>query len=112
MRRKEGLKPIKSVLLNGWSSQILNLIAVSPTLIPIPSDCGHHIQVCGFMNIREEGEFWQIPESLELFFQEGPPPVFMTFGSVLEGEPSPLQITQLMVDSALQAGCRAIIQSK
>ncbi len=112
MRRQEGLKPIKSVLLDGWSSQILNLIAVSPTLLPIPSDWGNRFQVCGFMNIPEEGESWQMPESLERFFQEGSPPVFMTFGSILEGEPSPLEITQLMVDSALQAGCRAIIQSK
>jgi len=112
MRRQEGLKPIKSVLLEGWSSEILNLIAVSPTLLPIPSDWESRIQICGFMNIPEEGESWQMPESLERFFREGSPPVFMTFGSVLEGEPSPLEITQLMVDSALQAGCRAIIQSK
>lgn len=112
MRRQEGLKPIKSVLLDGWSSQILNLVAVSPTLLPIPSDWENRIQVCGFMNIPEEGESWQMPESLERFLKEGSPPIFMTFGSILEGEPSPLEITQLMVDATLQAGCRAIIQSK
>ncbi len=112
MRRQEGLEPIKSVLLDGWSSQILNLIAVSPTLLPISADLETRFQVCGFMNIPEEGESWQMPESLERFLQEGSPPVFMTFGSILEGEPSPLEITQLMVDSALLAGCRAIIQSK
>ena len=112
MRRQEGLEPIKSVLLDGWSSNLLNLIAVSPTLLPTPSDWENLFQVCGFMNIPEKGESWEMPESLERFIQEGLPPVFMTFGSILEGDPSPVEISKLMVDSALKANCRAIVQSK
>ncbi len=112
MRSQEGLRPIKSVLQEVWSSTFLNLIAVSPTLFPPAQDWKDHIQVCGFLNIPEQLETWKMPKSLEEFILAGSPPVYMTFGAMIEGEPAPQEATRLMVDAARMAGCRAIIQSK
>ena len=112
MRKQEGLRPIKSVLQEVWSSKFLNLIAVSSTLFPPAEDWSDHIQVCGFLNIPEQLETWKMPKSLEEFIQAGSPPVYMTFGAMIEGEPVPQEATRLMVDAARMAGCRAVIQSK
>ena len=112
MREQEGLRPIDSVLQEVWSSTLLNLIAVSPALFPPPQDWKDHIQVCGFLNIPEQLETWTMPKSLKEFIQAGSPPVYMTFGAVIEGDPAPEEATRLMIDAALMAGCRAVIQSK
>jgi UDP:flavonoid glycosyltransferase YjiC (YdhE family) len=112
MRSQEGLHPIKSVLQEVWSSTFLNLIAVSPTLFPPAQDWRDHIQVCGFLNIPEQLETWKMPKSLEDFIQAGSPPVYMTFGAMIEGDPVPQEATRLMVDATRMAGCRAVIQSK
>jgi UDP:flavonoid glycosyltransferase YjiC (YdhE family) len=112
LRRLEGLRPIKSVLKEVWASTDLNLIAVSPTLFPPAQDWKEHIQVCGFLNIPEGSEDWKMPVSLKEFIQAGSPPVYMTFGAMIEGEPAPQESTRLMVEAARVAGCRAIIQSK
>jgi sterol 3beta-glucosyltransferase len=112
MRLEEPLSPVKSVLRDAWFSDYLTLIAVSPTLFPPQADWGRHFRVCGFFNVPEQKESMAMPGSLKNFLDSGPPPVFMTFGSVMEGDPSPGAITRLMVDAAGMAGCRAIIQSE
>lgn len=112
MRVREGLPEVSSVIQDVWASSILNLVAVSPSLFPRPPDWADHFQVCGFFNMPEQAEPWSMPEDLELFIQAGSPPVYFTFGTMLEGEQSPEEVTNLMVESVRLAGCRAIIQSK
>ncbi len=112
LRKQEGLRPIKSVLKEVWSSTDLNLIAVSPTLFPPALDWKDHIHVCGFLDIPEQSEAWNMPKGLEEFIQTGSPPIYMTFGAMIEGESAPQESTKLMVDAARMAGCRAVIQSK
>lgn len=112
LRRQEGLSPIKSVLQEGWFSKTLNLIAISPVLFQSQSDWEDHFHVCGFFNPPETEDSWMMPESLEQFLKSGPPPVYMTFGAMTEGDPSPENITRLLIDAAFSAGCRAIIQAR
>jgi sterol 3beta-glucosyltransferase len=112
MRQQEGLPPVKSVLQEGWFSKILNLIAISPTLFSSQPDWEDHFYVCGFFNVSEQEESLPMPDSLEKFLNSGSLPVYMTFEAMMEGDPSPGDITRLKVEAALAAGCRAIIQSR
>jgi sterol 3beta-glucosyltransferase len=93
-----------------WTSPLLNLVAVSPALFPRPSDWPAHMVVSGDLSLPEQ-HGWQMPESLRGFLAEGPAPVFATFGSMTAAEDDPTVATKRIVDAALRAGCRAIIQS-
>ena len=108
---REGVHPGKSVLHDIWYSPLLNLVSVSPALFPPPLDWGQRYHLCGFLNIPEKGESWQMPESLKEFLNAGDPPVYITFGSMIASDPNPREITQLLIKAVRQVGCRAIIQS-
>jgi UDP:flavonoid glycosyltransferase YjiC (YdhE family) len=108
---REGIAAEKSVLGDIWYSPLLNLVAVSPALFPPPPDWEQRYHLCGFLNIPEKGEPWQMPENLRQFLAAGEPPVYMTFGSMIASDPSPRDITQLLIEAVRLAGCRAIIQS-
>ena len=110
--RRVGVPPEPSVLFGIWRSRLLTLVAASPALFPPPPDWEGSVHLCGFMDLpgpdraREE-----VPEDLQRFLDAGPPPVYMTFGSMLADDPSPREITALLVDAAWLAGCRAVVQS-
>jgi len=103
MRRREGLLPVKSVIRNSWFSDYLTLIAVSPALFPPQPDWKENFHVCGFCNLPEQNETVPIPDGLEKFLDSGSPPVFMTFGSVMNMDPSPGDITRLLVNAVRTA---------
>jgi UDP:flavonoid glycosyltransferase YjiC (YdhE family) len=109
--RREGVKPERSVLYGIWDSANLNLVAVSPALFPPPPDWERRYHLCGFLNIPDQGEPWQMPRDLKQFLDGGPAPVYMTFGSMLAGEQDPGMIIDILSEAARIAGCRAIIQA-
>ena len=108
---REGVSSGKSVSRDIWHSQVLNLVSVSPALFPPPPDWEQRYHLCGFLNIPEKGEPWQMPEDLKQFFDSGNPPVYITFGSMIASDPNPREITLLLINTVRLAGCRAIIQS-
>jgi sterol 3beta-glucosyltransferase len=113
LRREQGLRPARS-FRNIWESPEGNLIAVSPELCPPRGDWGDNQRVCGFLNLPSEARPWEMDERLARFLDAGPPPVYMTFGSMLAAVRDPdyvLETTRLLVESVSVAGCRAIIQS-
>jgi len=109
---RECLPPVKSVLGEVTASRMLNLIATSRCLFPEHPDWEDHHYVCGFFNIPEQAEQWEMPSGLKQFLVSGPPPVYMTFGSMLSFDPSVQETTRVMVDAARLAGCRGIVQSR
>ena len=111
-RRRAGVPPVKDLLLDGWASHLLNLIAVSPAICSRPPDWPRWNQVCGFLappaTMHE-----QVPADLEAFLNAGEPPVFMGFGSLMPVSSSYLtESVALMKEAARLAGCRAIIQAE
>lgn len=110
-RARLGLQPNKDLLLDSWASHLLNLIAVSPALCAGPPDWPEWNRVCGFLALPAT-EHETIAPELERFLADGPPPVFMGFGSLM-----PLQSWQLddtvalLKEAARLADCRAIIQA-
>jgi sterol 3beta-glucosyltransferase len=112
LRKREGLPPVKHLLKEVWTSERLNLIAVSSALFRKPPDWSAAQQVCGFFSMKECQEKWDVPADLKEFIAAGPPPVYLTVGSMLSLDPHPQAITRLLVDASRLAGCRAIVQSR
>ncbi len=112
MRRAEGLPPYSSAMREAFLSPRLNLVASSPSLFPTPPDWDNTIQQCGSFHLPAHGRRLQLPEPLRLFLAAGPPPVYMTIGSMSAADPSYDETTRLFIDAARLAGCRAIIQTE
>ncbi|KAJ5520951.1 UDP-glucuronosyl/UDP-glucosyltransferase [Penicillium fimorum] len=77
----------------------------SPTLVPKPQDWPAHIDVCGFF-FRDPPSY-SPPLELKEFLQEGPPPVYIGFGSIVVDNPQ--QLIDTIVLAVVMAGVRAII---
>ena len=110
-RRRVGVAPVKDLLLDGFASHLLNLIAVSPALCPEPPDWPSWNRVCGFLALPSTPHE-QIAPELAAFLDAGAPPIFMGFGSLMPVSSSYLTDTvAVMKEAARLAGCRAIIQA-
>ncbi|KAJ5780212.1 hypothetical protein N7457_005372 [Penicillium paradoxum] len=77
----------------------------SPTLMPKPIDWRAHLDVCGFF-FRSPPEFTPPPD-LDAFLQNGPPPVYIGFGSIVIEDPPAMTAT--LVKAVRAWGGRAII---
>ncbi|OTB04466.1 glycosyltransferase family 1 protein [Hypoxylon sp. CI-4A] len=77
----------------------------SPALVPKPSDWANHIDVCGFF-FRDPPEY-SPPDDLDRFLRDGPPPVYIGFGSIVIHNPE--RMTQMILDAVEATGVRAII---
>ncbi len=110
LRRREGVDPIRRVIREVWSSAILDLVEISPTLFPRPDDWPSHVRVPGFFNIPANKEDWEMPDPLRRFLHAGPAPVFITFGSMTAAETAPGETVRLLAEAVRTAGCRAILQ--
>lgn len=111
LRKIQNLPPIKNIIDKMLTSTSLNLIAVSAAICQRQKDWPQYQQICGFLNMPDYAEKWTIPKDLKNFIEAGLPPVFITLGSMISLEVSPHKITELLVEGALIAGCRAIVQS-
>ncbi len=110
LRSREGIDPIRRVIGEVWSSPILDLVEISPTLFPRPDDWPSHVRVPGFFNIPGDKDDWEMPDALKRFLDAGPPPVFITFGSMTAAETAPEDTIRLLAEAVRMAGCRAILQ--
>jgi UDP:flavonoid glycosyltransferase YjiC (YdhE family) len=111
LRVEHGLKPCNDVFTDIWTSQKLNLVAVSNTLCPRQIDWPDSYQICGFLDM-EKIENEKIPDDLEIFLKSGGAPVYMNFGSFTPAEVNAQKkLIELFVEAAQMAKCRAIIQA-
>ncbi len=109
--RREGVSPEPGVLFGVWRSRFLTLVSTSPALFPPPPDWEGRVHLCGLLDLPDGAGAPEMPEGLESFLEAGPPPVYMTFGSMLADDPEPRRITATLVEAAWLAGCRAVVQS-
>ncbi len=112
VRDSLSLPAARSFLRESATSRTLNLIAASPALCaPMPDWPANH-QICGFLDVPEHGDSYQMPGPLTRFLKAGPPPSYLTLGSMLSADPEFAAVTNILVEAALIAGCRAIVQSR
>jgi sterol 3beta-glucosyltransferase len=91
-----------------WQNQLL-FYGFSPLLVPRPGDWPDNAHVTGFWFPPEDSN-WQPEERLVSFMDEGPPPVFIGFGSMPEDNPSELR--QIILEALRLTGQRAVVQGK
>ena len=79
------------------------LHGISPTVFPRPADWRSGLTMTGYWWSEVEPG-WQPPAELVEFLADGPPPVFIGFGS------SAALDAEFMLDAARRAGVRAVLQ--
>ncbi|KAM0559386.1 hypothetical protein ACHAPJ_004411 [Fusarium lateritium] len=78
----------------------------SPALIPKPNDWGRHIDVAGFYFLNLASSYTPDPE-LEAFLRDGPPPVYIGFGSIVVDDPNAM--TEMIFEAVKLSGVRALV---
>ncbi|MCQ2457399.1 MAG: glycosyltransferase [Clostridia bacterium] len=86
-RRKNGMQPRKLTTvpdydINGHYVPVI--YAISPMVMPRPTDWNEHIRMSGFWFDDSPCE-WQPPEDLKEFMENGEEPVYIGFGSMNSG---------------------------
>ncbi|MFL0179021.1 glycosyltransferase [Mycobacterium sp. SMC-15] len=82
----------------------------SPRVAPPPYDWRSGLQVTGYWWPANSGE-WIPPAELTHFLSEGPAPVFVGFGSMMTTPARAAQLSDLIRQSAAQAGVRVLVQA-
>jgi hypothetical protein len=78
----------------------------SPSLIAKPKDWGPEIDVTGFVFLDLASSFTP-PDDLKAFLDNGDPPVYIGFGSIVVDDPD--EFTKLIFEAVKMAGCRALV---
>ncbi|KNG51062.1 glycosyltransferase family 1 protein [Stemphylium lycopersici] len=78
----------------------------SPGLIPKPKDWGPEIDISGFVFLDLASSFTP-PDELTKFLDDGPPPVYIGFGSIVVDDPD--EFTNLIFEAVKAVGCRALV---
>lgn len=105
-RHYPDLPPLKGDWPFDRTNPPLALFGYSPHVIPRPADWPGHAHVTGFWEVIK-GADWQPPDDLVAFLAEGPPPVYIGFGSVVSDAMDTL--TGIVLDALAQTGQRAIL---
>ncbi|KAJ4985852.1 glycosyltransferase family 28 domain-containing protein [Stagonosporopsis vannaccii] len=95
-----------------WGHQLISRLRVphsylwSQALIPRPADWGDHISITGFSFLKA-GSNYTPPQDLADFLAQGPPPVYIGFGSIVVDDP--VGLTKLIFEAVKLAKVRAIV---
>jgi UDP:flavonoid glycosyltransferase YjiC (YdhE family) len=113
MRTENAMPFVKDLITETWMSNELNLIAVSHNICDRPDDWDERYQVCGFLNMPSTISEGDMSSGLQSFMDNGEPPVYITFGSLMPaGHKEQKETIDLLTEAVRKANCRAIIQAK
>ncbi|GIH16235.1 glycosyltransferase [Rugosimonospora africana] len=110
LRERLGLPPasLEAVDLRQRAEHWPALHGYSPAVVPRPADWRPGLDVVGYWwPARPVG--WQPPPELVDFLADGPPPVFVGFGSMAGGYGRPL--SRLVAGALRRAGVRGVVQA-
>lgn len=103
-RARLSLPPMGDLLETYISPQ--PVLATDPELGEAPRDpFGARALQLGYMHRGDAPR--ELPERVERFLREGPPPVYIGFGSMIDPEPE--WTARMIVEAVERAGCRAIV---
>lgn len=108
VRQGFGLAPVNHVQ-DHLDASALDLVAMSPSLLPKPADWLDKVHVSGFLSPRATSA--TLDPTLEAFLAAGPAPIFVSFGSMTALERDPSAVFRVVEDAVARVGCRAIVQS-
>lgn len=82
--------------------------AVSPDLFPEPLDWPEQVRVSNFRE-RNKTKSWEVPADLRRFLEEHPRPLFVSFGSMINGRPK--EIGQQILKATAAAKIPVVINT-
>jgi sterol 3beta-glucosyltransferase len=82
------------------------LFSFSRHVVPPPPDWPESVRVTGYWFL-DEGQTWQPPSRLVEFLDAGPPPVFISFGSMVG--PYPADTARVVLEALARTGQRGLI---
>ncbi len=94
--------PLKAIETGSLSS----LFGFSPLVVPKPDDWGPNVHVTGFWHLDYDAR-WQPSRELLHFLADGPPPVYIGFGSMCNTNPE--ATTELVVQTLARTRQRGIL---
>jgi sterol 3beta-glucosyltransferase len=111
LRERAGLSPHHDVMTQSWASQRLHLVAVSPSICSAPSDWGENHRIVGFLNQLSPLDTEELPPGLADFIEDGAPPVYFTFGSMMLLNREYIKETaEIWIETTRRLGCRGVLQ--
>ncbi|KAJ4314662.1 hypothetical protein N0V94_006343 [Neodidymelliopsis sp. IMI 364377] len=102
------LDPVSSI----WGPGMLQRLRIphtycwSPALIPKPKDWGPHISISGFCFLDLASDYTPAAD-LQAFLDNGPPPVYIGFGSIVLEDPNAM--TELIFEAVRKTGQRVLL---
>ncbi|GFF42135.1 sterol 3-beta-glucosyltransferase [Aspergillus udagawae] len=78
----------------------------SPALLPKPVDWMDNVDICGFSMLPAPSTFTP-PDDLVKFLQDGPPPIYVGFGSIVVDNPT--KLTKIVFEAIVKTGQRALV---
>lgn len=100
-----GLAPISRK--EYFQSDLPVIKGFSPRVVDRPQEWGENVHVTGYWFPEDPG--WHPPPELERFLDDGPPPVFIGFGSMPVKDPQ--QTTDLILEALQRTGQRAVLHA-
>ncbi|POS86223.1 hypothetical protein EPUL_000395, partial [Erysiphe pulchra] len=103
-----GLEPVSTLWAPGqlYRLKVPYTYLWSPTLVPKPEDWGPEINIAGFVFL-DLASSYEPPEDLLNFINEGSPPIYIGFGSIVVDDPD--RFTQMIFDAVKLTGVRALV---
>jgi UDP:flavonoid glycosyltransferase YjiC (YdhE family) len=102
-----GFRPLRDPIFEAQHSAPLALYAVSRHVARPGPDWPPNLHLTGYFFLDED-EGWQPDAELQEFLSGGPPPVVVSFGSMIPADAA--RVTRAVLAAVAQVGCRAIIQ--
>lgn len=84
------------------------LYGFSPAVLAKPADWGEDVHITGYWFLDAEAE-WNPPADLVNFLEQGPPPVFIGFGSMAQRKPQ--ETAEIILQALAHTKQRGVIQS-
>jgi UDP:flavonoid glycosyltransferase YjiC (YdhE family) len=106
IRHRLGVKPMGPV---GITSEVLNLIPISPQVVPPNPLWGSRHQMTGYW-FAPTPPTWKPSPEMERFLDSGPAPLVVSLGAMALGDTNQEQTAQIMVAALKESGVRAVIQ--
>ncbi|MBO6757735.1 MAG: glycosyltransferase family 1 protein [Roseibium sp.] len=89
-------------------AKALSFQVFSRALVPAPDDWPDHAVSCGYWFTEPDPDY-RPPEDLAAFLADGPPPVYIGFGSMPSKDPQ--ELTRLAVEALSATGQRAVLST-
>ena len=103
-----GLGRFADVLVRADGTPVPILYPYSPHVLPVPADFPHHVHVTGYWFLDHSPD-WQAGADLVRFLEDGPPPVYVGFGS-MSGRRA-MQRARIAIEALRLSGQRGVLAS-